>query len=102
MSRCGALRLLNNGGLHQCPEVLVDYLFLGVGRLGEAMQKHRRISDVLASPSKLRRVIPSIQDVTLDLTGVTLSSARRVTSMWHSVLRRACQRRWQLALPPLS
>ena len=73
MSWRGALCLLNGSGLHQCLEVLVDYLFLGVGRLGEATQKHRRNIDVLDSPSKLRGVIPSVQDVTLDLTDMTPS-----------------------------
>ena len=58
MLRHGALRLLNDGGLHQRLEVLVDFLFLGVGRLGEAVQKHRRSSDVLASLSKLRGSSP--------------------------------------------
>ena len=68
----------------------MDYLFLGVGRLGEAAQKHHRSSDVLASSSELRGVVPSIQDVTLDLTGVTPSAARWVARMWR------------LALSPLS
>ena len=51
--QCGALRLLNGGGFHQCPEVPVDRLCLGVFRLGKAMQKHCRSGDVLASPSEL-------------------------------------------------
>ena len=59
----------------------MDCLFLGVGRLKEATQKHRRSSDVLASPSKLRGVIPFVQYVTLDLTGMTPSTARRITRM---------------------
>ena len=80
----------------------MDCLFLGVGRLREATQKHRHSSDVLASPSKLRGVIPSVQYVTLDLTGMTQSAARWITHMWRSVLRQARQRRWRLALPPLS
>ena len=99
MSQRGAFRLLNGGSLHQRPKVLVDRLLLVVSRLGEAAQKHHHNNDVLANPSKLRGVIPSIQDVTLDLTGMTLSVIHWVTRMWHSVLR---QHRWRLALPPLS
>ena len=87
MSRRGALRLLNGDGLHQRPEVPVDCLFLGVGRLGEAAQKHRRSCDVLASSSELRGVDPSVQDVVLDLTGATPSVAHRVTRAWCSMLR---------------
>ena len=67
----------------------MDCLFLGVGRLGEVAQKHLRSSDVLASPSKLRGVIPSVQYVTLDLTGMIPSAARRVTRMWCCVMHRA-------------
>ena len=63
---------------------------------------HHRSSDVLASPSKLRGVVPSIQDVTLDLMGMTPSAAHRVTRMWRSMMRRARLRRRCLALPPLS
>ena len=66
MSRRGALRLLNGGGLHQRLEVPVDRLLLGVGKLREAAQKHRRNSDVLASQSKLRGVITSVQYVMLE------------------------------------
>ena len=80
----------------------MDCLLLGVDRLGEAAQKHHHRSDVLASPSKLRGIVPSVQDVTLDLTGATLSTARWVTRMLRNVVRRACQCRWWLALPPLS
>jgi len=58
VSRCRALCLLNSGGLHQRPEVSVGCLLLGVGRLGEATQKHRRSNDVLASSSELRGVVP--------------------------------------------
>ena len=93
MSRRGALRLLNDGGFHQCPEVLVDHLLLGVDRLGKAMQKHRRRSDVLAIPSELWGIIPPIDDVALNLAGVTPGSAHRVTRTG---------RRWRLVLPPLS
>ena len=60
MSRRGALHLLNGDSFHQRLEIPVDCLFLGVGRLGKAAQKHRRSSDVLASPSKLMGIVPSI------------------------------------------
>ena len=96
MSRRGALRLLNDGDLHQRPEVAVDRLLLGVDRLREATQKYRRSSDVLASPGKLMGVIPSVQYVTLDLMGMTSSATRRVTRMWSSVMRWGCRRRWWL------
>ena len=89
MVRCGALRLLNGGGFHQCPEVLVDHLLMGIDRLGKAAQKHCRSGDVLASPSKLWGIVPTIQDVALDLAGMTLSVAHRV------------MRTWLLTLPPL-
>ena len=79
----------------------MDRLLLGVGRLGEAAQKHHRSSDVLASLSKLRGVIPSIQYVTLDLTGMTPSAACWVTRMWRSVMRQVLRRRRRLSLPPL-
>ena len=102
MSRRGALRLLNGGGFHQRPKVPVDCLLLGVDRLWKAAQKHRRSSDVLASSSELRGVIPSIQDVALDLTGATPRDAHRVTRDWRSMLHRAHQRMWWLALPPSS
>ena len=84
VSRCGALCLLNDGGLHQRPEVPGYCLFLGVDRLREAAQKHRRSSDVL------------------DLMGMTSSAAHRVTRMWRSVMRRVLRPRRWLALPPLS
>lgn len=63
LSRRGAFCLLNGGCLHQRPEVPVDRLLLGVGRLGEAAQKHLRGSDVPADPTKLRGIVPSSQDV---------------------------------------
>ena len=66
------------------------------------MQKHRRSGDVLASPSELWGIVSSVHDVALDLTGVTPSTAHRVMRVWRNVLRRAHQRTWQLALPPLS
>jgi len=59
-------------------------------------------SDVLACPSELWGIVSSVHAVVLDLTGVTPGAARQVTCVWHSVLRRVRQRRWQLALPPLS
>ena len=73
-----------------------------VNRHRKAAQKHRCSSDVLASPSELWGIVSSIQDVALDLTGTTLGAAHQVMHVWRSVLRRACQRRWQLALLPLS
>ena len=91
--RCGTFYLLNGGSLHQCPELLVDRLLLGVGRLGEAAQKHRRGSDILASPSKLRGIIPSSQDVMLDLAGTGSSAARRVVRMCLRALHRAHRHR---------
>ena len=81
---------MNGDDLHQFLEVLVDHLFLGVLRLRKATQKHRRRSDVLASPSELWGIVSSIHDVVLDLAGATSSAACRVT------------RAWRLALPPLS
>ena len=77
-------------------------LFLGVVHLGKAIQKHCHSGDVLASPSELWGIIPPVHDVALDLAGVTPGVAHRVTRLWRSVLRRACQCRWQLALPSLS
>ena len=71
----------------------MDHLLLGVVRLRKAAQKHHRGGDVLASLSKLSGIVPSILDVVLDLVGMTLGAARRVTRVW---------RMWRLALPPLS
>ena len=65
----------------------MDRPLLGVDRLGNTAQKHRCSGDVLASPSKLWGIVFSVQDVALDLTGMTLGTARRVTCMWRSVLR---------------
>ena len=87
MARRGALRLLNGGGFHQCPEVPVDRLFLGVVRLRKATQKHYRSGDVLVSPSELWGIFPPVHDVALDLAGATLSAARRVTRTGRSVVR---------------
>ena len=102
MSRRRALRLLNSDGFHQRPKVPVDRLLLGVDRLMQATQKHCCNDDVLASPSELWGVVSSIHDVALDLTGVTSGAARQVMPVWHNVLHRARQHRWQLALSPLS
>ena len=102
MSRFGALCLLNGGSFNQCLEIPVDHLFQGVVWLRKAMQKHRRCGNVLASPGELWGIVPLVDDVALDLAGVTLGAARWVARAWHSVLRRARRRRWRLALPPLS
>ena len=102
VSRRGALHLLTSDGFHQRLEVSVDCLLLGVDRLWKATHKHRSSGDVLASPSELWGIVPPVHDVALDLMGVTSGAARRVMRPWHSVLRRACRRRWRLVLPPLS
>ena len=80
----------------------MDCLLLGVDRLWRATQKHRRSDDVLASPRELWGIVPPIHDVVLDLAGATPGVARWVTRMGRSMLCRACGRRWQLVLPPLS
>jgi len=92
---------LNGDGFNQRPEVPVDCLFLGVIRLEKATQKHCGRSDVLASLSELWGIVPPVHDVALDLTGATPGAARRVLRAWRSVLRRARQCRWRLALLPL-
>ena len=79
----------------------MNNLLLWVDRLGKATQKHPYRGDVLASPSELWGIVPPVDDVALNLAGVTLGVTRRVTRVWRSVLRRACQRRWRLAPPPL-
>ena len=86
MERRGAFRLLNGGGLHQCPKVPVDHLILGVCRLWKAVQKHRRSGDVLPCPSELWGIIPPVHDVALDLAGATPGAARWVTRTGSSVL----------------
>ena len=101
VSRCGALCLLNDGGLHQCPEVPVDCLFLGVIRLEKATQKHCGRSDVLTSLSELWGIVPPVHDVALDLAGVTPGAARRFMCTGRSVVCRARRRRWRLVLPSL-
>ena len=80
----------------------MDRLFLRVVRLGEAAQKHCRSGDVLIGPSELWGIVPPIDDVALDLAGVTPGVAHWVTRMGRIVVRRARQRRWCLVLPPLS
>ena len=79
----------------------MGHLFMRVVRLGEVAQKHCRGGDVLTGPSELWGIGPPVHGVALDLTGATPGAARRATRMWRSVLRRARQHRWQLALPPL-
>ena len=51
---------MNDDGFYQDPEVLVDHPLLGVDGLGNAAQKHCRSGDVLASPSKLRGIVPLV------------------------------------------
>ena len=94
--------MLNGGGLHQCPEVLVDRPFPRVVRLGQAAQEHCRGGNVLTSPSELRGIGPFNWDVALGLTGVTPGVARRVMRTGRIVVCRARRRKWQLVLPPLS
>ena len=91
-SRHGAFRLLDGGGLYQNPEVLVDGPFLRVDGLRNTAQKHCCSSDVLAGSGELWDVVPLVQNVTLDLTSVTLGAARWAMRMG---------RRWQV-LPSLS
>ena len=98
-SRYGALRLLNGGGLHQCPEVPVDRMFTRVVRLGQAAQEHYRGGNVLTGPCELWGVGPSIRGVALDLTGATPSTVRRSARVGRSVTRRACWRDWWLMRP---
>ena len=80
----------------------MDRLFLGVVRLRKATQKHCRSGDVLIGPSELWGIVPPIDGVALDLTGVTPGAARRFMRTGRSVVRRARRRRWRLVLPPLS
>ena len=91
--------MLNGGGLHQCPEVLVDHLFARVVRLGEAAQEHCRSGNVMTSPSELWGIGPPNRGVALDLTGVTPSAVRRSMRIGHSVVRRARWCGWWLMLP---
>ena len=102
VARRGAFHLLNDGGLHQRLEVSVDRLLLWVNGLEKATQKHRHRGDVLASPSEMWGIVPPIDDVALNLAGVTPGAAHQVTSMGCSVLHRAHRRRWRLVLPPLT
>ena len=80
----------------------MDRLFLWVDGLEKAVQKHHCRGDVLDSPSELWGIVPPIDDVALDLAGVTLGAARWVPRMGSSVLHRAHWRRWRLVLSPLS
>ena len=102
MSQCGALRLLNGGGLHQRLEVPVDRLLLWVDGFEKAAQKHRRHGDVLTSPSKLWGIIPTVDDVALNLAGATTGAACWVTRTGHIMVCRVRQHRWWLVLSPLS
>ena len=79
----------------------MDSMFLGVGWLREATQKHCHSSDVLVSSSELWGIIPPVHDVALDLADVTLSTAHRFMRMGRNVLHRARRCRWRLVLPPL-
>ena len=65
----------------------MDRLFLGVVRLGKAVQKHRRNGDVQASLSELWGIVPPIHDVVLDLASVTLDAAHRFMHTRCSVVR---------------
>ena len=85
-SRCGAFRLLSGGSFYQRPEVSVDRPLLGVDGLGNAVQKHCRSGDVLASPGELRGIVPLVHDVALDLTGATPGAARRAMRMGRNGL----------------
>ena len=87
MPRRGAFRLLNDGGLHQRSEVLVDRLLLWVDRLGKVTQKHHHRGDVLASPSELWGIVPLVDDVALNLAGATPGAARRVTRTGCNMVR---------------
>ena len=81
--------MLNGGGLHQCPEVPVDRLFVRVIWFRQATQEHYRGGNVLTGPSELRGIGPRIRGVALDLTGTTPSAIRRSTRMGHSVAHQA-------------
>ena len=80
----------------------MDRLFLGVVQLGKATQKHRRRGDVLTSLSKLWGIVPPIHDIALDLAGMALGAAHRVTHTGHIAVRPTHRRRWWLVLPTLS
>ena len=82
---------MNGGGFHQCPEVLVDHLFLGVVRLRKAVQKHYHSGDVLIGLSELWRIVPPIHGVALDAMGATPGVACRFMHTEHSLGRKA---RW--------
>ena len=80
----------------------MDHLFLGVVRLGKAVQKHCCGGDVLASLSELWGIVPPVHDVALDLAGVTPGATCRVTRTGRIMVCRACWHRWWLVLLPLS
>ena len=80
---------MNRGGFHQCLEVPVDHLLLGVDELGNATQKHCHSSDILASLSELWGIIPLIHDVMLDLASMTPGAAHWVMSMGCNMPHRA-------------
>ena len=80
---------MNGDGLHQCPEVPVDCLFLGVVRFGKVAQKHCLSGDVLIGPSELWRIVPPVHGVVLDTMSVTPGVAHRFMRMEHSVGGRA-------------
>ena len=80
----------------------MDRLFLWVDGLGKATQKHRCHDDVLTSLSKLRGIVPPIDDVALNLASGTPGAARRVMRTGRSVLHRARRHRCRLVLLPLS
>ena len=80
----------------------MDRLFLWVDSLGKAVQEHHRHGDVLASLSELWGIVSPVDDVALNLAGVTPGATHRVTRMGRIVVRRARRRRWRLVLPPLS
>ena len=85
-SRCGAFRLLNGGGFHQRPDVLVDHPLLGVNGIRNITQKHRHNGDVLARPSELWGIVPLVHDVVLDLAGATPGATHRAMRMGCNVL----------------
>ena len=86
-SRYGAFRLLNGGGLHQCPEVPVDRPFARVVRLGQAAQEHCHGGNVLTGPSELWGIGSPIRGVALDLTGATPGAIRQSMRTGRSVVR---------------
>ena len=76
---------MDGGGFYQNPEVPVDCVLLGVDRLGNAVQKHCRSSDVLAGSGELWEIAPLAHDVMLDLTGTTPGATCRAMRMGCNV-----------------